>query len=111
MKAKKALIDSGLLAKDLSTAEQILERRKNLLKCTTGSSKLNSFLKGGIETQAMTEIAGEYGSGKSQLCYTLCVTANMSLDKDGLGGSVIFIDTESPIIDLNCKALTTAFPP
>src|SRR2546425_10097740 len=95
MKARRALIDSGLLAKDFSTAEQILERRKNLLKCTTGSSKLDSFLKGGIETQAMTEIAGEFGSGKSQLCYTLCVTANMSLDKDGLGGSVIFIDTEN----------------
>ena len=95
MKAKKALIDSGLLAKDFSTAEQILERRKNLLKCTTGSSKLDSFLKGGIETQAMSEIAGEFASGKSQICYTLCVTANMPTDKKGLGGNVIFIDTEN----------------
>ena len=32
MKARRALIDSGLLAQDFSTAEQILERRKNLLK-------------------------------------------------------------------------------
>src|SRR5205807_8181999 len=95
MKAKKALIDSGLLAKDFSTAEEILERRNNLRKCTTGSSKLDSFLKGGIETQAMSEIAGEFGSGKSQLCYTLCVTANMPKDKEGLGGNVIFIDTEN----------------
>jgi hypothetical protein len=37
-KAKKALIDSGLLARDFSTAEEILERRKNLRRCTTGSS-------------------------------------------------------------------------
>jgi len=66
-----------------------------LLRCTTGSAKLDSFLKGGIETQAITEIAGEFGSGKSQICYTLCVTANMSLDKKGLGGNVIFIDTEN----------------
>lgn len=44
MKAKKVLIDSGLLAKDFSTAEEILARRKNLVKCTTGSSKLDSFL-------------------------------------------------------------------
>jgi DNA repair protein RadA len=95
MKAKKALIDLGLLAKDFSTAEEILERRKNLLKCTTGSSNLDSFLNGGIETQAMTEIAGEFGSGKSQICYTLCVTANMPTDKEGLGGNVIFIDTEN----------------
>ncbi|MGC1932796.1 MAG: DNA repair and recombination protein RadA [Candidatus Nitrosopolaris sp.] len=95
MKAKKALVDSGLLFKDFSTAEEILERRRNLLKCTIGSSKLDSFLKGGIETQAITEIAGEFGSGKSQICYTLCVTANTSLDKKGLGGNVIFIDTEN----------------
>ena len=84
MKAKRALIDSGLLAKDFSTAEEILERRKDLRKCTTGSPKLDSFLKGGIETQAMTEIAGEFGSGKSQLCYTLCVTANMPIEKERL---------------------------
>jgi DNA repair protein RadA len=95
MKAKKTLIDSGLLVKDFSTAQEILERRKNLLKCTTGSSKLDSFLKGGIETQAITEIAGEFGSGKSQICYTLCVTANMEGDKESFGGNVIFIDTEN----------------
>ena len=94
-KAKKALVDSGLLFKDFSTAQEILERRKNLLKCSTGSSKLDSFLKGGIETQAITEIAGEFGSGKSQICYTLCVTANIPLDRKGLGGNVIFTDTEN----------------
>ena len=94
-KAKKALVDSGLLFKDFSTAQEILERRQNLLKCTTGSARLDSFLKGGIETQAITEIAGEFGSGKSQICYTLCVTANTPLDRKGLGGNVIFIDTEN----------------
>jgi DNA repair protein RadA len=72
-----------------------LERRKNLVRCTTGSAKLDCFLKGGIETQAITEIAGEFGSGKSQICYTLCVTANMPANKNGLGGNVIFIDTEN----------------
>jgi DNA repair protein RadA len=94
-KAKKALVDSGLLYKDFSFAQDILDRRKNLLRCTTGSAKLDSFLKGGIETQAITEIAGEFGSGKSQICYTLCVTANTPLDRKGLGGNVIFIDTEN----------------
>jgi DNA repair protein RadA len=83
-KAKKALVESGLLYKDFSTAQDILERRKNLLRCTTGSAKLDSFLKGRIETQAITEIAGEFGSGKSQICYTLCVTANTPLDRRGL---------------------------
>ena len=61
-KAKNALVDSGMLFKDFCTAQDILDRRKYLLRCTTGSAKLDSFLKGGIETQAITEIAGEYGS-------------------------------------------------
>jgi hypothetical protein len=43
-KAKKALIDSGLLHKDFSTAQNISDR-KNLLRCITGSAKLDSFLK------------------------------------------------------------------
>jgi DNA repair protein RadA len=95
MRAKKALIESGTLVKDFSTAHDLLERRRNLLKCSTGSTRLDSFLKGGIETQAMTEIAGEYGGGKTQLCYTLCVTATLPLNKGGLDGSVIFVDTEN----------------
>jgi DNA repair protein RadA len=95
MRAKKALIESGTIVKDFSTADDLLERRRNLLKCTTESSRLDSFLKGGIETQAMTEIAGEYASGKTQLCYTLCVTSTLPLNKCGLDGSVIFVDTEN----------------
>ena len=95
MRAKKALINSGTLVKDFSTADNLLERRRNLLRCSTGSSRFDSFLKGGIETQAMTEIAGEYASGKTQLCYTLCVTATLPLNKAGLNGSVIFVDTEN----------------
>jgi DNA repair protein RadA len=93
--AKKALVDSGLLYNDFSTAREILDRRRNLLRCTTGSAKLDSFLKGGIETQAITEIAWEFGSGKSQICYTLCITANTPLGRKGLGGNVIFIDTDN----------------
>jgi DNA repair protein RadA len=68
---------------------------RSFLKYTTGSSKLDSFLKGGIETQAMTEIAGEFGSGKSQLWYTLCVTATLPIDKGGLASNKVFIDTEN----------------
>ena len=71
-KAKKALVDSGLLYKDFSTAQDILDRRKNLVRCTTGSAKFDSFLKGGIETQAITEIAGEFGKRQEpDLLYSL----------------------------------------
>ena len=101
MKAQKALTDSGILTKEFCTADEVLERRKSLVRFTTGSANLDAFLKGGVETQAITEIAGEFGSGKSQICHTLCVTANLSKTKDkGRGNeksldSIIFIDTEN----------------
>jgi DNA repair protein RadA len=71
----------------------MLEVRKKLIKFSTGSKSFDSFLEGGIETQALTEIAGEFGSGKSQLCYTLCVTASGGFPDPGNG--VIFVDTEN----------------
>jgi DNA repair protein RadA len=94
IKAKKALADSGALIKEFSTADQVLERRKSLVRYTTGSKNLDDFLKGGIKSQAITELAGEFGSGKSQICHTLCVTAAAN-DNKGKINSIIFIDTEN----------------
>jgi DNA repair protein RadA len=91
LEAKQKLIADGLLQKEFSSAERMLEVREKLVKFTTGSQSFDLFFGGGIETQALTEIAGEFGSGKSQLCYTLCVTANMSNKENG----VIFVDTEN----------------
>jgi nucleotidyltransferase/DNA polymerase involved in DNA repair len=52
LRAKKVLIDSGALIKEFSTADQVLERRKSLVRFTTGSKNLDDFLKGGIESQS-----------------------------------------------------------
>jgi DNA repair protein RadA len=97
LKAKKALIDSGALIKEFCTADQVLERRKSLVRFTTGSKNLDDFLKGGVKSQAITELAGEFGSGKSQICHTLCVTVNHSKEKGSRVplNSIIFIDTEN----------------
>jgi DNA repair protein RadA len=83
LKAKKALADSGALVKEFSTADQVLERRKSLVRFTTGSKNLDDFLKGGVESQAITELSGEFGSGKSQICHTLCVTAAAANNNSG----------------------------
>jgi DNA repair protein RadA len=93
MTAKRALADSGALIKEFSTADQVLERRKSLVRFTTGSKNLDDFLKGGVESQAITELAGEFGSGKSQICHTLCVTA--AKGTQGQINSIIFVDTEN----------------
>src|SRR5919201_382978 len=95
LKAKKVLIESGALIKEFCSADQILERRKSLVRFTTGSKNVDDFLKGGIESQAITEVAGEFGSGKSQICHTLCVTAAANGGTKSPINSIIFIDTEN----------------
>jgi DNA repair protein RadA len=79
---------------DFVTAKQLYERRKNLLRLTLGSNNLNKLLGGGVETQAITEFVGEFGSGKSQLCMRLSITAQLPGKDGGLEGKVLFIDTE-----------------
>jgi DNA repair protein RadA len=90
-KAKLKLIEDGFIQKEFSSAEDMLDVRKKLTRFTSGSQAFDLFLGGGIETQALTEIAGEFGSGKSQLCYTICVTANGGSPDNG----IIFVDTEN----------------
>ena len=51
-----------------------------MLKITTGSSELDSLLGGGIDTMSITEIFGEFRTGKTQLAHTLCVTAQLPTD-------------------------------
>ncbi|MCW4001646.1 MAG: DNA repair and recombination protein RadA, partial [Candidatus Bathyarchaeota archaeon] len=83
---------------DFITAEELWKKRQNMLKCSTGSKNLNELLGGGIETQAMTELIGEYGVGKTQICLMLCVMAQLPLENGGLYGNVVYIDTEGTFI-------------
>jgi len=54
---------------------------------STGSKAMDALLGGGIHTGMITDIYGESGSGKSQLCFTLC--ANCAKE----AASTLFIDT------------------
>jgi RecA/RadA recombinase len=54
---------------------------------STGSKAVDALLGGGIHTGMITDIYGESGSGKSQLCFTLC--ANISK----YAAKTLFIDT------------------
>ncbi|RIB19738.1 DNA recombination and repair protein Rad51 [Gigaspora rosea] len=59
------------------TATKVKERRVQYAYITTGSSKLNKLLGGGIESGSITEVFGEFRTGKSQLCHTLAVTCQV----------------------------------
>jgi DNA repair protein RadA len=94
MAAQKLLRESNVLEKEFVTADFVLEKRKSMLRCSSGSKSLDELLLGGIETQAVTEFYGEFGSGKSQICHTLCAMAKQPISEGGLDGGVIYIDTE-----------------
>jgi DNA repair protein RadA len=94
MESQRLLRKSNVLEKEFVPASSLLEKRKSMLRCSTGSSALDELLTGGIETQSVTEFYGEFGSGKSQVCFTLCAMAKQPISEGGLDGGVIYIDTE-----------------
>lgn len=93
---------------DFINAKQLWERRQGLLKLTTGSNNLNKLLGGGIETQAITEFVGEFGSGKSQACMKLSITTQLPQADGGLEGKVLFIDTEGTFAPQRIHQMATA---
>jgi len=76
------------------SALELAERRSNVFHLQTGSSDFDRLLGGGIESQSITEVFGEFRTGKTQISHTLCVTAQIPTDSFS-GGKVIFIDTEN----------------
>ena len=76
-------------------ADELLRQRQNVARLTTGSKAIDEILGGGLETQTITEFYGEYGSGKSQLCHQMCVNVQLSLEKGGLSGGALYVDTEN----------------
>lgn len=83
-----------LIPKGFCYARQYYEARQRVIRFTTGSKKLDTLLKGGIETGSVTELSGEYRTGKSQLCHTIAVTCQLPLSQGGAEGKCAWIDTE-----------------
>lgn len=77
------------------TADVVFSRRKEVGKLTSSSKILDDLMGGGFETQALTELFGEFGSGKTQIAHQLSVNVQMPKDKGGLDGDAIYIDTEN----------------
>lgn len=97
---KKAMdiIEGAKLMADVGgfeTGVEILDRRKLINRLTTGSKAFDELMGGGLESQAIVEFFGEFGSAKTQICFQLAVNATLPLDKGGLDSEVIVIDTEN----------------
>lgn len=76
------------------SATDVHLKRSEIVFLTTGSRELDKLLGGGIETGSITEMFGEFRTGKTQLCHTLAVTCQLPISQGGGEGKCLYIDTE-----------------
>ena len=77
------------------SGSSILERRREVLKLSSGCAAIDDeLLGGGFEVQSICEVYGEFGSGKTQVGHQLAVNCLLPKEQGGLGGEVFYIDTE-----------------
>jgi len=89
IEAARKSTDAGFV-----TCSQLVVRQKNRFQISTGASKLDQMLGGGVESCSITEFFGEFRCGKTQLCHSLAVMAQLPPNMGGANGKVVYIDTE-----------------
>jgi DNA repair protein RadA len=90
IKSIRDILDIGY-----ETADKVLEKRTSIAKISTGSKNLDTLLGGGIESQAITESYGAFGSGKTQIGFQIATMVQLPKEKGGLAGRALWIDTEN----------------
>lgn len=69
----------------------LMKKRESVEKINTGCKNFDTLLAGGVETGAITECFGPYGSGKTQIGHVLAVHTQLK-DQDAVA---VYIDTEN----------------
>mmetsp|Transcript_16335 Transcript_16335/g.31718 ORF Transcript_16335/g.31718 Transcript_16335/m.31718 type:complete len:345 (+) Transcript_16335:400-1434(+) len=98
-----------LLPMGFVTATEHLKMRQDTIMLSTGSKDLDELLGGGIETGSITELYGEFRTGKTQLCHTLCVTCQLPTSQGGGEGKAIVVDTEGTFRSENLTKIAERF--
>ena len=70
-KLKDVIKQNQLVISGFTTATHRLEAYKDVIFISTGSSDLDMLLGGGFETGSVTEIFGEFRTGKTQVSFGL----------------------------------------
>jgi DNA repair protein RadA len=90
IQAARTMLDLGFV-----DGLEFAKKRANVHHITTGSKNFDELLGGrGIESRAITEAYGAFGSGKTQLGLSLTVNVQLPEEMGGVSGKAIFIDTE-----------------
>ncbi|ELY84577.1 DNA repair and recombination protein RadA [Natrinema altunense] len=90
VRAARSAADIG----GFETGSTVLERRNEIGKLSWHIDEVDDLLGGGIETQSITEVYGEFGAGKSQVTHQMAVNVQLPQEVGGLHGSAIFMDSE-----------------
>lgn len=108
--ARKAIQASrNMLQLGFTDGLEYAARRENVSYITTGSKSFDELLGGkGVQSRAVTEAFGAYGSGKTQLGSTLAVNTQLPLDRGGANGKCVFIDTEGTFRPARIKQIAEA---
>ncbi|MFX0074825.1 MAG: DNA repair and recombination protein RadA [Candidatus Hermodarchaeota archaeon] len=100
----KEALDVESLSLGTKNARELFESRKRLSRITTGSSEFDKLLgitynnkdfHGGFEAGSLTELFGEFRTGKTQICHQLCVNVQLPYEQGGLEGKAYYIDTDN----------------
>ncbi|KAM0682704.1 Meiotic recombination protein dmc1 [Mitosporidium daphniae] len=96
------LLDCGFI-----TATELAIKRQCVFKVSTGSSELDRLVGGGIQSMSITEAFGEFRTGKTQLCLTMCITCQ--LGEQNTSGKAAYIDTEGTFRPERLKEIAARF--
>ncbi len=104
IQASRKMMDLGF-----QSGLEFAKKREEVFYLTTGSKQFDSLLGGrGVETKAITEAFGAYGSGKTQLGLSLAVNVQMPLEMGGSEGKAVYIDTEGTFRPERIKQIAEA---
>ncbi|XP_068602094.1 DNA repair protein RAD51 homolog 3 [Brachionichthys hirsutus] len=90
--------DGGGAWSSLTALELFQREEEELRSIVTFSSRLDAALDGGVPIGKTTEICGVPGVGKTQLCLQLAVDVQVPPCFGGVGGQVVFVDTEGSFL-------------
>ncbi|XP_075994098.1 DNA repair protein RAD51 homolog 3 [Genypterus blacodes] len=90
------------------TALELLQKEEELRSIVTFCSALDAALGGGLPVGKTTEICGGPGVGKTQLSLQVAVDAQIPECFGGVGGQVVFVDTEGSFLVQRVEDIATA---
>jgi meiotic recombination protein DMC1 len=104
--AAAKLMDCGFVS-----ALELSVKRQAVFQISTGSQEFDRLLGGGVQSMALTEVFGEFRTGKTQLCLTLCVSSQLigNGEERQQSGKAVFIDTEGTFRPERLRTIANRF--